>query len=213
MENLTTKKMERRIVAPTKTQIDMFGKFKPEQEHEVRKFSVRNAVNSETLMKLKDAFIAVNFNVFGSYEQFFKQSLELIRKIKYASADITNFSIALHQFQDGACNKANTLTVNGFYIKSGFFLSALINNSREDKFTLITDHLEDRMDHLGYRNRKHITVKGNVGNLVGQGMEGGRSRSKAISEVMPARRWRMEPSQSRAMQDAMLDIRCPVVRS
>ena len=56
--------------------------------------------------------------------------------------------------------------------KTGLFLSALINSSKDKEFTILTEHLDKRINLIGYCNKKIVNVKGNAGDIVGWWNEG-----------------------------------------
>ncbi len=82
----------------------------------------------------------------------------------YSSETIERFSIALAEFQDQ----------KEFCARAGIFISALINNSPEGSFRVHTSHLSEPVSSLGFYNIKEITVEGDVGDLAGLRMKGGR---------------------------------------
>ena len=87
----------------------------------------------------------------------------LAKDIVSSPKDITNFSIALAEFQNQA----------DFGMRAGFFLSALINRSKEKGFMIITKHLENSVDVIGCGNEKIITIDGDGGSYLGYRMGGG----------------------------------------
>jgi len=156
---------ERRITAPTKTQIDAFGRYKPESE---RSIGVPKVVEDKRLKQLKDSFKKLKSRRFAAIgiddacKQRYEQSLLLIKGIDLTSTDITMFSIALAK-----------LAEENFSQASGIFLSALINNCTEDRFAIVAKHFEEPVSCIGYRNTKDIMIDGDAGDFVGLDMEGG----------------------------------------
>lgn len=62
----------------------------------------------------------------------------------------------------------------GFESKSGYFLSALINNFKEQEIILNLQHFQKRPWYIGYKNKeKNIIINGNVGYGLGYDMRGG----------------------------------------
>jgi hypothetical protein len=90
-------------------------------------------------------------------------ALNKIKIPRYSAKDIETFSLAIAEFQDEV----------KFSDKAGLFLSALINNCRDEKFVIHTTHLVQPINSFGYQNRKNITVDGNIGTSVGYDMEVG----------------------------------------
>ncbi len=76
--------------------------------------------------------------------------------------DIKEFSLTLKKYEK----------LPGF-CWSGIFLSALINNSKEENFDIILEHLFTNIDYMGYKNIKNIKITGNVGCWAGDTMQKG----------------------------------------
>ncbi len=83
-------------------------------------------------------------------------SLDLIEKIEYTAKDVENFSILLKKYEK-----------HPFFFISGVFLSALINQSKEDKLQILLSHLNERLSSIGRNNVKQLTVIGSTGSLTG----------------------------------------------
>lgn len=140
-----------------RTHIDWLKHYAPETEKKFRNLAVKE---DETLKKLKDAYRKLEYQ--GDGEEY-NTAVSLIYCIKYSSEDVTNFSIALAEFQE-----------DGFYnYRAGLLLSALVNESKEDNFMIITEHLGQRIDKLGHHNKKNLVIQGNTGGSVGEWMESG----------------------------------------
>ena len=140
---------------------DWFRNYVPESEKKIRNLTIKE---DETLKQLKETFRKFkppwpSEDWHGGYASV----VPLIRNIKYSPKDITNFSLSLTEFQDEEV----------FSTKAGFFLIALINESKENNFTIITEHLKHRIDRLGYHNTKNIIVQGDAGDWVGARMTRG----------------------------------------
>jgi len=80
------------------------------------------------------------------------------------SKEITEFSLLLVEYE----NKKY------FEDFTGYYLSALINESKDKDFKIITNYLSKTIHYIGYENTKNIDVNGNVGGVVGEEMEGGK---------------------------------------
>ncbi len=135
-----------------------FGKYKSESELMVRKAGV---VEDQTLKQLKEAWKACPYNMRPGKN--YATMLQTIKALEYSAKDVENFTIALAEFQ----------AEDGFSSKAGYFLSALINSCTDSQFIIHTNHLAERINNLGYRNTKHITVDGHAGDDVGTCMLGG----------------------------------------
>ena len=82
----------------------------------------------------------------------------------YSAKDIENFTLfCLHGFEKSP-----------FFPKiAGGFLSALVNLSNENDFTVHTDTLDREINSLFQKNQKNITIFGSVGDGAFAGMENG----------------------------------------
>src|SRR4030095_3116884 len=77
--------------------------------------------------------------------------------LPYNSGDVERFSIAVSAFSEE----------ENFPLKAGRFISALINNSTDEKFTIHVGHLALAPDFLCYENAKDVTVNGDVNSEFG----------------------------------------------
>ncbi len=93
-------------------------------------------------------------------EQIFSKMLRVLGTSSFGSREIEAFSISI----EGARHDEE-LSSN-----PGLFLSALIQNSRDDRFIIHTSHQLHPADSIGYRNSKNILVKGNAGDFLGSNM-------------------------------------------
>lgn len=89
---------------------------------------------------------------------------ELAKGKKFDAKSIEQFSLAFTIFQDSS-TVISTL--------AGRFLSAIINNSSDQDFTIHTQHLDIKIDELGFENIKNMAVMGDLGNLTGNLMKKG----------------------------------------
>ena len=163
---MARERMKGRIVvpdAPANTIGRVFRAYKPETEQAVRKIEV---VQDKTLKRLKDAFRKLRHVSGKSDIQRLcdEVCLPMISGLGYSASDVQNFSATLAEFQGE----------NEFQRKAGLFLSTLINNCEDKEFVIHTGHLVERVDYLGSRNTKKITVDGHVGRRVGEWMHGGK---------------------------------------
>ncbi|MDD5172510.1 MAG: hypothetical protein PHF60_05760, partial [Candidatus ainarchaeum sp.] len=135
-----------------------FRGYKPEEEKGVRKAEV---VEDEALKKLKAAWKACHYSCgeHGTYRMMH----EAVKTLKYSAKDIENVSVALAEFQNEV----------RFSEKAGLFLSALVNNGEDSEFVIHTAHFARPIGYLGYQNTKNITVDGDVGEMLGDRMDGG----------------------------------------
>ena len=124
-----------------------------------------NGEESETTKKLKDAYRKFLYEIKNrdvcSNDEYPLAS-KLIEGINYSSEDITYFLSELEKRPEKQSSK------------SGLFLSALINGSNENKFTIVTKNFAIPPNCLGYKNLgKKIIIEGNVGNGIGDRMKDG----------------------------------------
>ena len=138
-----------------------FGKYRPEEERDVRKVAVEK---DQVLEQLKAAWKRYDCDVCKFLpKELYQIALKQVKGLVYSAKDVEKFSLALAEFQDE----------EWFSLKAGYFLSALINNGRESEYTIHTRHLGQKIDELGHGNTKNITVNGDVGRTVGHEMKGG----------------------------------------
>lgn len=143
---------------------DWFGHYSKEIPGLIR---AKQAVKeNEAVKQLKERFkeFKVTYCYVGDpYDNAIALATSLLGDLQYSAKDVTDFSLALAEFQDE----------ERFGMNAGLFLSVLINNCKEDNFTVITEHLVKKLDSLGYGNTKHIIIHGDVGHYVGKLMRGG----------------------------------------
>jgi len=152
--------------------LDLFGKLDPEKKVEIIKPKVKR---NETLDLIVNGY-EKGLENYGLYEkgklkikipggEYWKYYIAKISaSLEIPSERITEFSLLLEEHE----NK------NYFEYFTGWYLSALINGSRDKDFKIITNYLSKTIDYIGYKNTKNIDVNGNVGGLIGDGMKGGK---------------------------------------
>ncbi len=119
-----------------------------------------------------------------SVSRQFLQYMKLVRDLTYSSKDVTDLSLYIKEDK----TKKHPL----FSLFLGSYLSALVNNSEEENFTIFVPALDTEAHDIGCFNTKNLTVFGNVfnpayemksgtltihgkpTNSVGLGMEGGK---------------------------------------
>jgi len=149
--------------APALAVSKRFGRFKDEGEHAVRAPDVKRNEALENAWKkfAKEAKKNTDSAYFNS--ENYRLALSLLEGISYSAQDVEKFSIACIQFQDE----------NQFCSNAGLFLSALINNCKDDDFVINTRHLTETIWYLGYQNTKNIIVSGDIGAYLGFDMKYG----------------------------------------
>jgi len=137
-----------------------FGKYKPEEEKDVRKVEVKE---DEVLKKLKDAWRRYKHVTVLAGTTNEEKILRAVVGIAYSARDVERFSLALVEFQDELL----------FPDKASTFLNTIIKNCKDSNYVIHTGHLKTPIGDIGMLNTKNITVNGNVGHNVGCFMKGG----------------------------------------
>ena len=151
----------------TRTAVDFTGGFKPESERTLREFKMNK--QDETFVKIIGMFreyIGPRVPWSTSYNSIGAEALSMLKaaRIEASSKDITNFSVALAEFQGE----------KDFAGKAGVFLDALMKFSPDKEFRIITKHLVKPPNLLGYFNTKSIAIEGDAGDSLGMTMMDGR---------------------------------------
>ena len=139
-----------------------FKRYKKEKGIYTRKTGV---CQSKGIKQIVDAWQRFGFEHSHCIEETdlnYKNALFVIKGLDYTAEDVTRFSLMLGKFQDE----------KDFKDKAGLFMSALINSSNEDDFTVYTSHLEEIM-FLGFSNSKNIVVMGLAGEYLCCDMKNG----------------------------------------
>ena len=113
----------------------VFGRYKPEERHEIRQADVEGG---ETRRQLGEAW--KNYKWDGNLDARWVEVCDLVRNLICSAKDVENFSIALAEFQDE----------KDFSEKAGLFLSALINNGKDNDYIIHTKHLEKKINFIGH---------------------------------------------------------------
>src|SRR5208283_402917 len=135
----------------------MFGGLRPETERPVRTHKVES---NPALECMKRAWAMCDDIHLPNYGEIYSAMRRKIRKHQYSAKDVEDFSMVLAEFQ-GEENFSN---------KAGLFLSALINNCKEDGFLIHTVQLAKPIHSFGFRNTKNIAIDGDIGDVVGEEM-------------------------------------------
>ena len=94
-EAVATKRKIR--VSPAVAFGSKFGKYKPEEEKEVRKLTVKE---DEVLKQLKAAWKKFKYGKVEAFDDNYRNALKLVKCIDYSAKDVERFSLALVEFQD-----------------------------------------------------------------------------------------------------------------
>ena len=152
--------------------LDLFGQLDPEEKVEIIKPKV---IRNETLDRIVSGYEKglKNYGLYQGnklkikipreeYSSYYTAKLSAPSEI--SSNNITEFSLLLEEHE-------NKKYFENF---TGWYLSALINGSKDKDFKIFTNYLSKTTDFIGYKNRKNIDVNGSVGRWVGFRMEGGK---------------------------------------
>jgi hypothetical protein len=160
MAGLKTKKDRKTSDASVLEIGGRFSRYGKEKEVTVRETEIKE---DKVIEQLKVVFRRLDEAVVPTPEKFYSIALELLEGLTYSSDDVERFSLTLLEFKDEEY----------FREKAGIFLSALINNGRDNDYTVHTNHLGISLSYLGYKNRKNILIKGDGGYGLGLWMESG----------------------------------------
>jgi len=97
-----------------------------------------------------------------TFEGIFNSAVDSIRHLDYTASDVIDFCFRLSNFED-----------HKFFSWNGLYLSALVYHGKDDQYELVTEHLGSRLDRLGYRNCKDVTIVGSTGKKTGNFMDSG----------------------------------------
>jgi hypothetical protein len=132
-----------------------FGRYKKGQHKMVRGIGMADDDD------LRRAIRAWNSSEFGHFENVRK----LILDADFSPEDIQRFCVSVMDFKG-----EDELD---FSIKLGFQVSAMIDSSSHGRFVLSLEHLETLTSSLCENNRKHVTIRGDVGHYLGCRMRSG----------------------------------------
>jgi hypothetical protein len=144
-----------------------FQRYAPETERTIRKVEV---IEGEMLKRLKGVWEATEVmeepTEAGGYRRtdlpgYYEKVGRAIKQLECSSKDVELFSLTMQEFR----NEEN------FDIKSGMFLSALINKGKDEEYIVHTGDIP--ICYLGYRNTKRMIVDGDVGDCLGNRMRSG----------------------------------------
>jgi hypothetical protein len=152
-----------------------FGQYKREDAKKHRNAEIKPNETTAKLRRLWQRFIEVEDPKSGFQEAFddnaYKDAVEILGQEKISAEDIMVFLLSLTEKDVND----DSLTMDRYDQRGylGIFISAMVNESRDSDFVLRTEQLDFLIDCLGYRNRKIITITGDVGQYLGCGMEDG----------------------------------------
>ena len=146
---------------PSATSTQLLSNLSPEKKlPEARKLHVQK---NEVLEMLLQAFIKSLQEVDEDFPSF-----------TYAAEELKDSGYTAHDILELSRRMAGLQHFEWFDTASGLFLSGLIRQSNETKFTISTKGWEVLPDKIGYKcSGKRIKVIGSVGYKAAQGMESG----------------------------------------
>ena len=119
----------------------------------------------EAVVKFLERALATRGPGARTYAHFYDNCCREFRRYGYLQGFVPIFCRKLEKYQDA----------HNFSAKAGFVLNAMINNCFGNDITIVTSHLEKRLDYIGYQNNgKRIMVKGSLGASTAQEMKKGR---------------------------------------
>jgi hypothetical protein len=130
-----------------------FSRYKKGQHKMVRGISLADDADLREAIRVWHSFEACEF----------EKAEELLVDADFSPEDIRRFCVSAMEFQDEYM----------FGTKLGYQLGAMINSSSHGRFELDLDHLETTSIYLCKRNRKHVTIRGDVGQVLGWRMRSG----------------------------------------
>ena len=92
---------------------------------------------------------------YNGYWMYDNVCVKAAQSFRYTAHDITEFALQL-----APCVESFS---DHMLYATGLFITALVNESKENDFTLHLEHLSRPLPNIGYRNRKNLTVYGNLG--------------------------------------------------
>jgi len=151
-----------------------FGKFKSESEQQVRDIQVKPNHALETLKSFWERFDYTS--MWERDEIVLSKYYDIARKLAkerpLSSHQIGEMTLVLKDLKMESI-KMGTLEKNLQARKMGLLLSAMINESPDKDFTIVTLNLGILPRSLGYANVKDINVVGDVGEYLGERMKSG----------------------------------------
>jgi hypothetical protein len=136
-----------------------FGKYKGETEKAVRTADVNENHALSLLRKIWETHDVKGNHIKMEYDKVHA----LLQGIGISADDVKQFSVMLMDLMED----------KRFPTKAGVFLSAMINLMEEDSVEIDVRHLEGKVNYLGMRNKKNVTIFGDLGSCAFELMESG----------------------------------------
>jgi hypothetical protein len=155
-----------------------FGRYKREDRKVVKEYADERCEVLDVFIKaLRAVSIGDIINEGNAEERYYGMvsNLSILKGLDYSALDVERLTIVLPELvnkilDESSCSEREFELAN----RVGLFMSALINNGKDDKYVLRLEYLPLKLHYLGYQNRKKALVKGDGGENCGFDMEGGR---------------------------------------
>jgi formylmethanofuran dehydrogenase subunit C len=144
-----------------------FGRYGKEEEKAIRGQDIRE---DQVVSQLIIIWRAFGPQTELEMEKVYDDMSAALSGVQYTPEHVEKFSLALAESLPESISPQNEITLP---FNIGLFLSALINNGKDDEYTIHTKGLAVLPQFLGSENRKKIIVKGDGGEYLGSRMEGG----------------------------------------
>jgi hypothetical protein len=136
-----------------------FKRYKDETEKAARRPSV---TQDGVQRRFLDVWNTIAMPDEYGNKEYFDDLVATLSQLDYSPEDVERFCVALVDLQQGKES----------IFKAGLFLSALVEAGKDEGYTVHTQGIE-KISKLGYRNRKRLIVKGDVGFALGLDMSDG----------------------------------------
>ncbi len=94
----------------------------------------------------------------------YHRGIDCLQAKQFTMKDVFDFSIFLKNYEQ-----------RKYFYRTGFFLSALIQTSKEENFEVHTKHLHEKLNYVGsFSEGKNLVVLGSSGFDTGHGLKSGR---------------------------------------
>jgi formylmethanofuran dehydrogenase subunit C len=145
----------------------LFRGFKTETEAPERK--AIKPKNTKTIAHILELWNEIRISRYGTHdEDIYRNISKKLKSRDYGAEEVERFCIRLIELKDSYDDP------NLFNRVAGLFISALVNNGRDEEYTLQLNHLDKPLDHIGHYNEKRIKIDGNAGWACGLFMKNGR---------------------------------------
>lgn len=149
-------------IAPSAAHMKLLGGLNPIQKTEpARTIDVKESKGLKCICEAYEKFGAIKYPL-RDVEGTYSRALRHVHALDYTAQDVTAFPLTLAEQYSNLDEDQDGL---------GMFISALVNNSKEQDFTIALPHLI--VGHIGYKNSKNLTIIGDVGPRAGRGMQSG----------------------------------------